>query len=257
MVGISTSGILLRRVEYGDYDYILTFLTVDTGKVTLIAKNAKKSVKRFFGILELFSLLDLTYVKKNTNRMSVLQEASLDCPFEGIRSDMMKTAYASYWAEIIYLWLEEHVAQEELFQLLKYVLDTLDQGNISPNQLSLLFQIRFVDFYGFMPHFRSCSHCHIDLEALPQFRVGFDLAKGTIVCDKCAKDTRHLRFLSKGTIKQLIWLQRGELQMTKRLRIPLPAILEGLDFLEAFVPYHIGRTPKSLGVLRHIRKESL
>ncbi|MGD2024091.1 MAG: recombination protein O N-terminal domain-containing protein, partial [Desulfobacterales bacterium] len=55
----STPAILLRRLDYGDFDLILTFLSLQRGKISLIAKSAKKSKKRFAGVLELFSLIDI------------------------------------------------------------------------------------------------------------------------------------------------------------------------------------------------------
>ncbi|MCP4723082.1 MAG: DNA repair protein RecO, partial [Desulfobacteraceae bacterium] len=42
-----TDAMLLRKIEYGDHDYIITFLTRSRGKISVIAKNAKKSVRRF------------------------------------------------------------------------------------------------------------------------------------------------------------------------------------------------------------------
>lgn len=54
MSTFSTSAILLRRSSYGDYDLIVTLLSLEKGKITVIAKNAKKSRKRFPGMLELF-----------------------------------------------------------------------------------------------------------------------------------------------------------------------------------------------------------
>ena len=55
----SSPAILLRRMDYGDFDVIITFFTLQRGKLSLIAKAAKKSTKRFAGILELFSVLEL------------------------------------------------------------------------------------------------------------------------------------------------------------------------------------------------------
>ena len=67
---LSTVGIVLRRREYGDFDLIVTFLTQDHGKITLIAKSAKKSAKRFPGILEPFSQLQISFRKSQIGRAS-------------------------------------------------------------------------------------------------------------------------------------------------------------------------------------------
>ena len=102
----ATPAILLRRIDYGDFDVIITFFTLNKGKLSLIAKAAKKSTRRFAGILELFSVLDLVVGTGRGKGLPILQEAALIKPFEGIRADFKKTAYASYWAELIYSWLE-------------------------------------------------------------------------------------------------------------------------------------------------------
>jgi len=59
MSDFSSDAVLLRRIEYGDYDYIITFLSETNGKISVIAKNAKKSIRRFQGSLDLFSTMNI------------------------------------------------------------------------------------------------------------------------------------------------------------------------------------------------------
>ena len=40
-----------------------------------------------------------------------------------------------------------------------------------------------------------------------------------------------------------------------RVRFSPRALAEANAFMEAFVPFHIGRMPKSLGFLRQVRKD--
>ena len=103
----TTPAVLLRKLEYGDFDLILTLLSLQRGKIALIAKSAKKSTKRFAGILELFSLLEVVASTGKGRGLPVLQEATLIAPFSTIRNDISKTAYASYWCELINNWVEE------------------------------------------------------------------------------------------------------------------------------------------------------
>jgi len=93
----SSPAILLRRMDYGDFDVIITFFTLQSGKLSLIAKAAKKSTKRFAGILELFSVLEVVVAAGRGQGLPILQEAVLKQPFSAIRADFKKTAYASYW----------------------------------------------------------------------------------------------------------------------------------------------------------------
>jgi len=246
----STSAIMLRRVDFGDYDLILTFLTPDRGKISAIAKSAKKSKKRFPGILELFSVLQLECSRGRG--LPILQEASLDHPFMEIRSDMKKTAYASYWAELVNEWTEEGENQEQLYHLLYHVLRELDRGGISESVLSILFQMRFMSIAGFYPNLSHCGGCGFELERMRRDRVIFDIAEGGLVCGKCASGSFRRIYLSKGAIQQLLWVERADLSKAGRIRFSNSSLRESLDFLENFVPYHLGKMPRSLKVLRQI-----
>ncbi|MCP3900988.1 MAG: DNA repair protein RecO, partial [Desulfobacteraceae bacterium] len=96
MTDFSSDAILLRRIEFGDYDYIITFLSEKSGKISVIAKNAKKSIRRFQGSLDLFSFLNIqvSFPKKKKNALPVLFNVDLVDPFEKIRTDVQKTGYA-------------------------------------------------------------------------------------------------------------------------------------------------------------------
>lgn len=255
MPGFSTPAIMLRRMDLGDYDILVTFFTADRGKASAVAKYAKKSVKRFAGMLELFSVLQVVCRSGRGKGLPVLQEAALIQPFCKIRYDIQKTAYASYWSELINNWMEEGQENRDLFRLLQHVLGELDRDIIGDSELSILFQIRFMKLSGFAPNLSHCSVCRIATDEVPDEKIVFDLVQGGIVCKKCENRSARRISLSKGTIKQLLWLQSGDLEKAARIRFTGQAIKEGLKLLEEFVPYHLGRVPKSLKVLRQVRPE--
>jgi DNA repair protein RecO (recombination protein O) len=250
----STPAILLRRLDYGDFDLILTFLSLERGKISLIAKSAKKSTKRFAGILELFSLMEVVAGTGKGRGLAVLQEAALKSPFSTIRNDIRKTAYASYWCELLYKWVEENQKQAPLYYLLKHVLSQLDGGAPAAAEISIFFQMRLLNISGHGPSLRQCGRCRKNLETIECNPVVFDIAKGAILCDGCASGAGGRIRLSKGTIKQLLWVESGDLKKASRVRFGAQAIKEGLEFLEAFVPYIMGMQPQSLKFLRQIRK---
>ncbi len=254
MSSFETPAIMLRRVDFGDYDLILTFFTLKQGKKSVIAKSAKKSTKRFAGILELFSVLDIVFGKGRGKGLPVLQEAALKHPFAGIRSDIIKTAYASYWAELINAWMEEGQKLDQLYYLFKYILGELDHGRMPAAGLSILFQLRFMTISGLRPNLRYCSSCRNEIDGINENSFVFDLQKGGLVCNGCAPVASGKIYLSKGTIKQLLWVKNGDLTKAGRIRFTAQALKEGLAFVEAFVPYHIGKELRSLTFLKQIRK---
>lgn len=252
---LSTPAILLRRIDYGDYDLIITLFTFDEGKISVIAKSAKKSTKRFSGVLEIFSVLNVVYRTSQRKGLPVLQAASLKHPFQHIRENIKKTAYASYWAELINQWLEEGEKQIQLYLLFQQVLEKLDQDHLPEETLSILFQMRFMKLSGFYPNLEHCSVCQIEMEKMRKNRITFDLVKGGLLCEKCTSGSLNKRSLSKGTIKQLRWLESGDWTKAERIRFSPPAIQEGQELLEAFVPYHLGKEPRSLQFLRRLRND--
>ena len=253
MSSISTAGILLRRIEYGDHDLIVTLLTLDYGKVSMIAKYARKSRKRFPGTLELFSELTLVATLPQKGGLPVIKEATLKKPFASIRGNLLKTAYASYWTEMVFAWLEEAKAQEKIYRLLSHSLGALDAG-FSPDATSIVFQLHFLNYAGLTPNLQQCSRCRINIEKLGDEKFGFDLAKGGLVCQGCLSGKLSRHQLSRGTVKQLLWIQASSLNNARRLKFTGLGVKESLIFLEAFVPYHLGREPKSLKFLHHVRK---
>jgi len=183
--------IILRRIDFGDYDLIVTIFTLNKGKISVIAKSAKKSKKRFAGILELFSVLDVVCTVGRGKGLPVLQEATLTHAFPNIRSKIIKTAYASYWAELINQWMEEGQKQVQLFNLFRYVLQELDIDRTSEAALSILFQIKFMTIAGLDPDLKQCIICRAELEKMKKIRIKFDLSRGGIICDGCASGVLH------------------------------------------------------------------
>jgi DNA repair protein RecO (recombination protein O) len=254
MSGYTTPALLLRRIHYGDHDLIINLFTLNRGKVTVIAKAAKKSVKRFGGVLELFSVLEAVINPGRGKGLPVLQEAALIQPFASIRSDVVKTAYASYWAELVNTWMEEYERQDLIFKLLAYVLDALDKGAAPTRALSILFQIRFMALSGLAPNLSRCSRCGLEVARVASHELYFSMTGGGIVCGACGAGRGGRMPLSRGTAKQLVWIQQRDLEKALRLQFSEQALAEGQALCEAFAPYHLGKEPKSLKFLKQMRK---
>lgn len=270
MGDFSTDAILLRKIEYGDHDLIITFLTRDKGKISVMAKNAKKSVRRFSGAMDLFSVnhIQCAFPKKNKDAMINLCQTVLENGFSQIRYNVVNTAYASYWTEIVTQWLEEGKAQPDIFELLHTALEMVDHGFIRTEVISLLFQIRFMRLSGFSPGLDRCDICCTSIEGVDSARLWFDFKAGRVVCPKCKGSINLVQepagpfgagsrgcWVSKGTLKQLSWINTVAMVRADRIKFSSAAIQEGEALLESFIPFHIGRHFNSLKFLHKMRSE--
>ncbi|MCG8567320.1 MAG: DNA repair protein RecO [Desulfobacterales bacterium] len=249
---------MLRKIEFGDHDYIITFMTQSHGKIAAIAKNAKKSVQRFSGALDLFSLnhIQCSRSKRKQDSLMLLNQSELEQGFANIRYDVHRTAYASYWVEMTYLWVEEGEPQLELYNLLKFSLEMLHGSDIKKEVLSILFQIRFMGISGFSPNLDCCDACRNPLDGIPSKKVWFDFREGKILCPGCSqKGSGYGTRVSKGTLKQIFWLNGTPMDKADRIRLPEFALKEAENLLESFIPFHIGREFRSLKFLRRLRQE--
>ncbi|MBF0229463.1 MAG: DNA repair protein RecO [Desulfamplus sp.] len=274
MKSFSTDAVLLRRTEYGDYDLIITYFTRLMGRISVIAKNAKKSVRRFAGALDPFIAMNIECsLPKRRGSLPILESVDIENPFANIRTSTVKTGYASYWIEIINSWMEEGKPDEAIYDLIFNVLDSLNRGKISMEVLSVLFQIRFMGISGFTPNLMGCGQCGIALDDIRQSKIRFDLAAGKLICETCklkifgkttfsinetishytANNTEKGITVSKGTLKQLSWISNIDIEYADRLKFSKTALKEGEYFLEGFIPFHIGRNMKSLDFLHRVR----
>jgi len=257
---LSDRAIVLKRKPYGDWDLIVTLLTRLSGKRVLMARAARRSRDRFgCGVLEPFTHVEIAY-SPASGRMASLEDASHIHSFETIRSDPRRTACGCYWMDLLNLWLEEASVNEArhldpFFDLLLMHLTRLDALDADADHISLSFQVQFLSISGLMPNLTHCCECRKDIEQIPFDETAFDLRRGGPLCSACALGIRHVTRISKACLKQLFWLTAAPSPRTaERLRLTPGARAECLSIMESFVPFHIGRHPKSLRVLQQMRK---
>jgi DNA repair protein RecO (recombination protein O) len=255
MPDFSTQAVVLRSVDYGDSDKIVTLFTSGYGKISAIAKGAKRSMKRFGGTLELFSLVNVVWSRRRGTGFPFLKEATAIRPPDRIRRNIFKTAYASYWTELIDKWIEKGDRHYAIFELLSYVLGRLDDSEIDDSLLSMFFQVKFLALCGFSPNLQVCSVCHKPLDAFFGNRLYFSRIKGGVVCSGCGIHNNRDILLSRGTCKLLLWISNAPSDKALRIRFSGASKEEGTRLLEGFCVYCFNKDFKSLRFLREIRKE--
>jgi len=83
-----TRAIILRRVAYGERDWILTLLTRDHGIVSAIARAARSSRRRFGSSLDLFVVFEACLCSRHPSRLPDLTAVDPQIQFSGILENL-------------------------------------------------------------------------------------------------------------------------------------------------------------------------
>lgn len=202
MASHETEALVLKISDYGESDKIITFYTLDFGKITAIAKGAKRSKKRFVGKLEMFTHLHIYYADNKYSSLVRVDEAELLNPFPALRSDYERFVCSTLANELILNWTADHDQDQNLFNLLSWTYSQLTKN--TPLPILLLFQLHLLSLLGFHLHLSSCSQCGVEVNKSRDF--SFVSPKNGVVCSNCTSrqeiKTSHIP-LSLGTIKLL------------------------------------------------------
>jgi len=249
------SAIVLRSLDYGESDRIITFYTDNFGKLKGIAKGARRSKKRFPNAFELFSCSSILF-SRSSRGLALVEGCDVTNYYSGIRSDLEGTLVASYFVDLVNQFTVEGKKSRSLFQLLHDFLGLLETGNCLETMMSL-FELRLLKLTGFEPVLDRCAACRIpldDLRAYCDMSLMFNPADGGIKCPGCGFNNRDSFPVSLGTIKTLLMGKEMRLDKIDRLRFSEQAAFESREILNRFIRHILGKELRSLNVLNQIRE---
>lgn len=215
--------LVLDSRDYGESDKIITFFCQEIGRLTVIAKGAHRSKKRFINKLELFTFLQISYSKRAAAGMAVLDEAELLKSFISLRLDFRRYTAASVIREYMLLVTNETLNDDNLFQLALWSFHSLNRGE-NPEQIVALFLVKLFDLLGYRPNFSSCQNCGHKPENGDD--GVFSIEMGGIICRNCLPSIDTGRSpMSAGTIQMISTVQQQPVARLNRFK-PAGTVLE-------------------------------
>ncbi len=185
-VSFSTPAIVLRTVDFGESDRIVTVLSRDFGKFTGIAKGAKRSRRRFSGALEIAARVRLDFRRRRDSQMAFLERAVVRASWPALVQSMPRYAAAVHVIEVADKISVEHEVGDDLFQTIDAALDCF--GRIEPGRFVLrLFELAVLGAGGWRPRFDVCVVCGRALAAAGH-AASLDVDGGGVRCARCARD---------------------------------------------------------------------
>jgi DNA repair protein RecO (recombination protein O) len=246
-----TEAILLRSLDYGESDRIVTFYTRDYGKLRGIAKGARRSRKRFANALELFCRSHIVFSRKGRDSLALVEESRVHHHFEQIRQDLKKTLMASYLIDLTDQFTLEDKINEELFQLLNDFLAQIDCSDCADTLLRF-FEMRLLVCVGYQPVLDRCVMCQAPLNGAEIYH--FHVRAGGIRCGACQQTDEGSLPVSPGTVKTLLMSRGMDPTKMNRLLMSERSAHESRQIMTHFIRHLLGRELKSLHIFHQICK---
>ncbi len=186
---------MLRSIRYGEADRILHLYTLDHGRLSAIAKGARRTRSRFGARLEPFMQVRVALHEGRTELYTVTGVDTLDAR-PGLRESAAALDGAARACDAVARLFETDQPHPEVFALLATELTLLaGDGGHAGTANALAFRLKLLLAAGIVPQLGSCVSCG-EREHLR----GFSPSAGGVVCSACeaaafALDEDAYRFL--------------------------------------------------------------
>ena len=233
MIIVNTQGIVLRSARYKESDLILTIFTRKLGKVSAIAKGAKRNKSSLLSSSQVFSYSNFT-LKKQGNMYRVSQSETIKS-FYDIAYDIDAFSYATYITSLVEGSIYENQSNNRLFVLLAQTLYLYTQKDIDKEFITKAFELKFLDYAGFKPIVNKCVNCNTTNLKNSVFNVD----EGGILCEKCKENHVYNFKIDSTTIKLMDYVFRNDIITCSKAKVSKYIVNELEKILKVYIQVYI------------------
>jgi len=248
MATLHSPALLLRSVDFGESDRIVHLLTPRRGRLTAMAKGARRSRKRFPGTLDLFNLLQVQVERRRPTSMARLEHARLLRSWAALRVDPTRFALACYLLELLDRLAPEGGAPDDMARLFAFAVEALDQvaGEVPDARLRTLLELRTLAAVGLRPELARCVRCgRAVVREAGRATLAFHVADGGPVCRDCAPESPALLAVHSGTLRALAQSLRFAPDRLGRIALGGTSLAEARQIMQRFLRFHVGTPLRS------------
>jgi len=198
--------------DYHESSKLVTFFTLERGKVSCLAKGARRLKSKFGAALDLFAQSRIIYYSHDTRTLLTLSDAELVHSFSTLALRPERFLAAEQMAEFALRVIQPLDPSPQLYRLLLNYLSTIESVSPDPRPLTpgpfpalvCSFLLKAASFLGFRPELRRCLICRRPIESpRPAY---FDAGRGGIVCPRCAGENPSGTRLDPASLDTLAFL---------------------------------------------------
>jgi DNA repair protein RecO (recombination protein O) len=197
VAAVSTPAILLRTVNYGEADRVVTLFGRSTGRLSALARGARKSQRRFAGGLGLGSVGEAALRERAGAELLTLERFDLTAAHPTFATDVARMAHAAYVSELVSKLTAPRQVEAAVYDFLAGFLTLLDAEGASAERLRV-FELGLLARLGFAPVVDACAICGVDHG---DFR--WDPDRGGAICAGCGRVGRPIRDVVRAALARL------------------------------------------------------
>jgi DNA repair protein RecO (recombination protein O) len=224
----------LRSVDYGESDRIVTLFTQKMGKISALARGARKSWRRFGGALEPFSIFEVSLAPGRGG----LQNLEL-------AKDLTRMEAGAFVLELVREVVPECEAQPGIFEVIEEMLPLVSQARgLEIGLIATAAELKVLSFAGVAVSVDRCNACG---RKVPENKkVRFHPARGGVVCTECGGGPI---ILSADAVRALTDLSRLPLLKSTEVKINGADAADVDKALAGFVEHHVERPLRKISLL--------
>lgn len=240
-----SEGVILRVVDFSNTSCVVTAFTRDFGKISGLAKGARRLKSPFESALDVLAICHLVFLHKTSDALDLFTEAKLQRRFRVAARDLSRLYAGYYLVELVMSLTDEADPQPELYDLLVAALIGLDSGD-EPEAWVVRFELRILAIVGQGMALDHCTLCGNPVEPARQYWFG--VGSGGLICGRCRPGQKQVVSLDANAIEALrVWNDPSERWRTDPRCRTVPGPLRGL--LNQVLTFVLGRRPKLLPYL--------
>ncbi|HMG53963.1 MAG TPA: DNA repair protein RecO [Kofleriaceae bacterium] len=179
-------GVVLRTTPLRESDLLVVLYTDRHGRISAVARGARKSRRRFAGALSLLVLARYRLGRQPRGELWGLEAADVVREWTRLSSDVVAVAHASYVAEPVDALLPAEAPDPVALDIIVALWDALAAGGPSPGALRAV-EFALLDLAGHRPAIDRCAACGGELGP----GAVFDPRRGGAICRSCAGSSRN------------------------------------------------------------------
>jgi DNA repair protein RecO (recombination protein O) len=229
---IQTEAVVLRTLEYGETSQIVTLFTQEKGRVTVMAKGARRTDSTFGASLQPMAYTQVVFYYKPTRSMQTLSESALLEPLQAIPRSLHKITIGLRVVELLRALLEDEDPQPAAFALTVRTLRCLDAARDRPANVWPYFQLRLADHLGFAPSVTRSA-----VNQVPEDGGLLALETGTVLPTLTNASQGAVRRASRSALRAYAVFARADLGSIMRMRLTPSVRREAEQLIDAYMRY--------------------